>query len=126
MHYKLVDKEIIPVENMMVWAEWYETAERHIGSTQIGDQWISTVFLGIDHRWNAGEPILFETMVFDLEKDEPFEYYQTRCCDYEQAVVMHGQAIVTVKKYYLRGKFNGILKAGFGAIAVILLIYLVL
>lgn len=26
--------------------------------------WVSTVFLGINHRWGSGPPLLFETMVF--------------------------------------------------------------
>jgi hypothetical protein len=30
---------------------------------------VSTVFLGLDHSWNVGPPVLFETMIFGGELD---------------------------------------------------------
>lgn len=32
--------------------------------------YISTVWLGLDHRFSIGEPLIFETMVFDREDKE--------------------------------------------------------
>lgn len=37
---------------------------RHVGSTEIGPYWVSTVWLGLDHGFGRGPPIIFETMVF--------------------------------------------------------------
>ena len=36
-------------------------------SVVIGDRtlWVSTVFLGVDHSFRPGPPVLFETMVFE-------------------------------------------------------------
>lgn len=36
-----------------------------VGESLIGDLWISTVFLGLDHGWN-GIPLLFETMMLNV------------------------------------------------------------
>ena len=30
-------------------------------------KWVSTVWLGLDHGFHGGKPIIFETMVFDKE-----------------------------------------------------------
>lgn len=49
-----------------------------IGSDHVGDAWVSTVWLGIDHGFGYGAPILFETMVFGGEFDEWCLRYQTR------------------------------------------------
>lgn len=66
-HYILLpDRTIVEVE-MMQWARWFNTADRHIGLTETELHRISTVFLGLDHSWGRGPPILFETMVFDKE-----------------------------------------------------------
>jgi hypothetical protein len=48
------------------WAEWFGTADRHVGYTEIGEGVeVSTVFLALDHNfYRDGAPILFETMVF--------------------------------------------------------------
>lgn len=27
-------------------------------------KWVSTVWLGLDHNWDGGKPLIFETMVF--------------------------------------------------------------
>ena len=40
---------------------------------------ISTVWLGIDHRFGEGKPLIFETMVFppDSYQDQDMEHYST-------------------------------------------------
>lgn len=91
--YILVDKKIKTVD-LMTWAKWFETADRHIGNDHIGDVRVSTVFLGIDHNFGDGEPLLFETMIFGGKHNE----YQDRCSTYDQAVRMHEKAVKLVKK----------------------------
>lgn len=80
----------------MTWGEWFATAERHVRKTDIKvpawkfglgkllkiKKWelvnISTVFVGIDHRFDVGgPPLLFETMVFGGEYDQYTERYST-------------------------------------------------
>lgn len=63
-HYMLHGHEPIPCINLMVWAQWFETADRHVRKTRVRGYEISTVFLGLDHNYGDGEPLLFETLVF--------------------------------------------------------------
>ena len=91
-HFILEDRKIVPVD-LMTWASWFETAERHIGSDMIGKIHVSTVFLGIDHNFGEGDPILFETMIFGGKHDE----YQERYSTYEEAEKGHQKAIKLVK-----------------------------
>jgi hypothetical protein len=38
---------------------------RRVASTEVGPYWVSTVWLGLDHRFRGdGPPLIFETMVF--------------------------------------------------------------
>jgi hypothetical protein len=39
-------------------------AERHIGRTRIARCYVSTVWLGLDHSFDDGPPLIFETMIF--------------------------------------------------------------
>lgn len=53
----------------------YERAMRarenkHVGQTQIGNIYVSTVFLSLDHAVFGGPPVLFETMIFGPPRDE--------------------------------------------------------
>ena len=95
-HWILVDREPIK-STLMEWGRWLELdpdeSGRRIEATEIGDAKVSTVFLGIDHGFGSGPPILFETMIFGGEHDQ----YQDRCCTYDQAKVMHTKAIWLVR-----------------------------
>lgn len=70
MKVYMLDDEHRPVEaELMEWARWYGTADRIVAQTETELFWVSTVFLGIDHRWGGnGPPMLFETMVFQRER----------------------------------------------------------
>ena len=57
---------------------------------------ISTVFLGVNHSFDDGPPMLFETMVFGGK----FDGKQTRCATWKQAEKMHDDMVNKVKKYY--------------------------
>lgn len=51
--------------------------------------YVSTVFLGLNHAWRDGPPILFETMIFG----GPHDRYQERYCTWDEAVAGHQRAI---------------------------------
>jgi hypothetical protein len=55
---------------------------------------VSTVFLGLDHSWGGGAPLVFETMIFGGEHSD----YQERCSTYEGALKMHKVAMALVEK----------------------------
>lgn len=76
------------------WARWYEKADRNVARDTVGDDTlVSTVFLGLDHNWGMGPPLLFETMIFG----GPHDQYQERCSTWEQAEAMHAKALELVR-----------------------------
>lgn len=65
-HYVL-DADNRPIEaDFVTWAMWFENPNRHVAYTQVSSEiTVSTVFLGLDHRWfGEGPPIVFESLVF--------------------------------------------------------------
>jgi hypothetical protein len=76
-HFVLVGRLAVEVD-LMRWAEWFETADRHVKLTEQGDVRVSTVFLGLDHNFSdRGPPILFETMAFVGDDSVGQERYAT-------------------------------------------------
>lgn len=59
------------------WSELRADGPVHIGDTTIDGARVSTVWLGIDHAWGDGPPIIFETMVFGGELDGEIWRYST-------------------------------------------------
>lgn len=91
--YVLDGKRPVPVD-LMTWARWFEKADRKVAWDVIGDVKVSTVFLGLDHRFgDPGPPLLFETMIFGGPHDE----YQERCSTWEEAEAMHSKALDLVR-----------------------------
>jgi hypothetical protein len=73
-HY-ICDENMQPVQvdDWLTWAKWYETADRHVALTEIGDAKVSTVFLSLNHAFHDGPPLLYETLVFGGELDGEME-----------------------------------------------------
>jgi len=93
-HYILYKRKPIHVK-FYQWAIWFEDPRRRIikRTNLPGDIRVSTVFLGLDHRYHSsGLPILFETMIFGGDYDN----YQARYVDYESALAGHQKAIEKV------------------------------
>lgn len=94
-HYILADDGKTPVEcDLMTWARWFENrGSRVVKQDTVGDVKVSTVFLGLDHRFGVdGPPVLWETMIFGGEHDED----QWRYASYEAAVAGHAKAVELV------------------------------
>ena len=85
MKYILDGKKAILTEDLKEWSGWFETAKRHVGDDTIGEARVSTVFLGLDHNYSGGEPLLFETMIFGGKYHE----FQKRYSTYEEAELGH-------------------------------------
>lgn len=84
-----------PVNDLMEWAKWFETADRHVADDTIGGIRVSTVFLALNHSFNENdEPLLFETMIFGGN----FDQYQVRCSTWEQAEQAHSDAVAIVSE----------------------------
>lgn len=83
--------------DLLKWAQWYETHDRHVAHDTIGDAEVSTVFLGIDHNFiESDPPVLWETMIFG--GGEEFDLYQHRYCTREAALAGHAEAVALVTK----------------------------
>ena len=59
------------------YAAWYETHDRTIDRTQIGDVLVKTVFHGIDRSNGYGPPLIFETRVSGRVFDGETRCYAT-------------------------------------------------
>lgn len=70
-YYILVDREPVATEDMSSWAAGMSIDRRRVALTELGGGVeVSTVFLGIDHGFRPGPPVLFESMVFGLDDGE--------------------------------------------------------
>ena len=89
-NYYILDGHEVVKSDLMTWARWLEiTKNRHVAREAIGEADISTVFLGLDHSFGQGPPLLFETMIFGLEGEEPQWRYST----WEEAEAGHVRAL---------------------------------
>lgn len=92
--YILAEDGKTPVvcEDMHEWGRWMQDAKaRKVALTVIPGGRISTIFLGLDHQYGDGPPLLWETMYFegDSFKDLACERYTT----YEEAVIGHAEMV---------------------------------
>jgi len=87
--YTLHCKVPIPCSSLIAWGRWMISANRCVARSEIGCLTVSTVFLGVDHNWFGGAPLLFETMIFDDIDDA----YQVRCSTWAEAEEMHARAV---------------------------------
>lgn len=95
MDYYILNEsgEPIPCSDITEWAKWLATADRTIAKTVIDGRLVSTVFLGLDHSFSGGPPILFETMVFDNGDDDMMRRYATRA----EAIGGHAETVEQLK-----------------------------
>lgn len=76
------------------WAAAMADSEgRIVGRTTVGDADVSTVWMGLDHNYGEGEPLIFETMIFGGDRDSEQWRYSTR----EQAVEGHAAAVALLE-----------------------------
>ncbi len=100
--------------DLFSWGYWLESAnvnDRRVNRTKVGipawkywmgkllkiKQWepvlISTVFLGLDHRFGEGPPLLFETMVFGGKHHQEIDRYST----WDEAEKGHAKFVKLIK-----------------------------
>jgi hypothetical protein len=95
--YYILDEHRIPVpiEDPIRWGKWFQSADRVVRKEYVGPYLVSTVFLGLNHNWTGGPPILFETMVF-IDGGSLDE--QTRCSTWDQALQMHENMVAKMRE----------------------------
>ena len=92
------DKEGKPLE-LLEWAKLLEDKKYQvIKQGVVGTHWVSTVWLGLEHGFREGEPLIFETMVF-ADKGKGDSVDEERYCTVKEAVQGHEGM---VKKWELK------------------------
>jgi hypothetical protein len=90
VHYILVGTEPKQEGDLLVWSEWMSSNNTRVGYTEIRQGvMVSTVFLGIDHQFGEGPPVVFETMIFGGRHDG----YQDRYATWDRAIEGHKLAV---------------------------------
>ena len=85
----------VKAESLLEWAGWFEghIEEKQLRNTVIGGVRISTVFLGLDHSFGEGKPVLWETMIFGGDHDG----YMQRYVERRDAIAGHVTAVRMVE-----------------------------
>jgi len=93
VHYYVLDDDGHPraVDDVLVWARWFETADRTVAVDQVSETVrVSTVFLALDHNYGGeGAPVLWETMIFGGPHDGAMWRYASRA----SALAGHAEAL---------------------------------
>ncbi|HUT77576.1 MAG TPA: hypothetical protein VM285_07815, partial [Polyangia bacterium] len=94
-YFYLKGHEPVWTDDMYAWSKMFddEPGGRHVAKTDVGEVFVSTVFLGIDHNYSGGPPLLFETMVFRGHLDERQWRYST----WDEAAAGHEEVVAHVK-----------------------------
>jgi hypothetical protein len=91
MKFYILDANRQPMttDDAQEWGMWFSDFDRRrVAESFVGNVRISTVFLGIDHRfYGKGPPLIFETMVFGATDDGGDEMIRTSTWD--EAEIAH-------------------------------------
>jgi hypothetical protein len=93
----VLDSDGNPVRepSLLKWALWFEHADRQVALDVFAQgHRVSTVFLGLNHSFGSGPPVLWETMVFNDYGDIACERYTSR----EDALAGHQRAIEELER----------------------------
>lgn len=83
------DNTIKVISNAVEWGKWFENAKNVIKATMFRNGTrISTAFLGINHSYDDGPPLLFETMTFNKKGEDSFRY-----ATYDEAISGHNERV---------------------------------
>ena len=95
-YYTLNGKQVVPAANVHDWSKMFGSRNRIVAKEYVGDMHVSTVFLGLDHRYGGeGPPLVFETMIFN-----GIEEYQERCSTWAEAEIIHTDAMKVARRWY--------------------------
>jgi hypothetical protein len=90
-HYVLDDNNVPQRATWLEAARFFSVLKRRrVGWDKVGGYVVSTVFLGLDHQFGRGPPLLFETMIFaDDAGKGGAEDYQRRYSTWDDAFLGH-------------------------------------
>lgn len=95
-HYFLNEDHTYTQCTLMEWAiqieHLWREKKKHVADEEVKGKRVSTVWLGLDHNYLGGKPLLFETMVFDQPKGGT-DIYMDRYTTWTEAVEGHKKAV---------------------------------
>lgn len=88
------DKDGTPISDVMTWGLKLQDPEyKRVAKDTLDDgRMVSTVWLGLDHGWGDGPPLIFETMVFS-SKDSFDDQYMERYATEAEALAGHQRIV---------------------------------
>lgn len=99
VYYRLEGRKIVPSSIHGVKDMW-NSKNKTIAQTKIGDLVASTVFLIVNHNYHEEDnPVLFETMVFGTNPDGTTDFsdiYCERYATYDEAIAGHIKTIIKI------------------------------
>ena len=96
-HYLDIDGAPQLASNLLQWCVGLERCRR-VEVTQVGEHHVSTVFLGLEHNFTRGTPILYETMIFhqDNKEDHTWLDFQRRYSTRQEALAGHYKVVTAM------------------------------
>ncbi len=91
LFYYLNDDHTVKACSCDEWANQFETMDRQLKVDKVKDLNVSTIWLGLNHNYFGGEPLLFETMIFKGHMESMG--YCNRYSTWDEALEGHKKAI---------------------------------
>lgn len=63
------DKDGSPLDLETWLTKFEDNAYRQVALDKVGEVTVSTVWLGLNHQYGDGPPLIFETMIFEGDRD---------------------------------------------------------
>lgn len=92
-HYFLNPDHTYRPCDLMTWVRQFESEDRKVADNTINCCRIFTVWVGRDHNYFGGAPLVFKTMVF---KSDGLDIYCMRYTTWDQALEGHKEAMAWV------------------------------
>ena len=100
-YYFLNEEKIAIPCDMETWSNMHRD-QRRVAEDTVNGFWVSTVFLGLNHAFSDGPPMIFETYVFTCDEagkvTDWSEIWGRRTSTYEMALENHRDAKTRAEK----------------------------
>lgn len=91
------ERRPVPTTDFSEWCRWLDEAGYpvRVAETTLPRHVVSTVFLGVNHRYDDGLPLLFETMVWEAGEGW---VHQVRYVSWDDAEAGHASAVRRIER----------------------------
>ena len=103
--YILEERTVMPVASYDEFTAWRKrqdpgppTFTKRIAADDVNDVHVSTVFLGLDHGYGDGPPVVFETMTFDHRTPARIDEWCWRYSTLDEAEAGHRRIVAAIER----------------------------